>query len=212
MKQEGHQSSTYRTESCVETLEQAKLAEQHGAHQLELCASLELDGLSPPDSLIADVLAAVSIPVKVMLRHRPGSFVYSSGDVRELLDDLKRLSQHDVAGVVFGATARGDLDYDLIKQIAHLSRVPVTVHKAIDEVSDIRRAVERLCHISGIGSILSSGGQLTALDGADELRDMVEIASGRLDIIAAGKITAANRDKVYQLTSAPVLHGKKIVG
>ncbi len=199
-------------ESCVETLEQAAFAEKNGADQLELCTALEHDGLTPPEQLIADVLSTVSIPVKVMLRHRPGNFEYNTADIVQLKSDLKRISGLGVSGIVFGAIRNGDLDYDLISLLAGMALIPMTVHKAIDQITDRIGAIKILGEIDGVESVLSSGGRSTALSGASELRKMVETASSRLQIIAAGKITVANRHKVYQLTSAPALHGRKIAG
>ena len=34
-------------EACVETLEEALQAEKNGAHRIELCSRLDLDGLTP---------------------------------------------------------------------------------------------------------------------------------------------------------------------
>lgn len=210
--QENTHSLPFIIESCVETVEQARDAEANGADQLELCASLELDGLTPGDQLISNVLQTVNIPVKVMIRHRPGDFQYGVDDVELLLRDLHRVSAFDVAGVVFGAVRGEELDYDLISRFTNATSLPVTIHKAIDVVEDPVEAVQRLVQISGIDSVLTSGGAQTAIEGATVLREMVETAADQLQIIAAGKITVANRGKVFELTSAPVLHGKRIAG
>ncbi len=39
-------------EACVESLNEAILAEKLGAHRLELCSRLDLDGLTPDYNLI----------------------------------------------------------------------------------------------------------------------------------------------------------------
>ena len=44
-------------EACVETYEEAIKAEKNGVHRMELCARLDLDGLTPDKELIQDVVS-----------------------------------------------------------------------------------------------------------------------------------------------------------
>ena len=70
-------SNTYLKEACIETLREAKVAEQLGADRLEYCSSLDLDGLTP---LYEDIILAkkdISIPLMVMIRPRDGDFEYN---------------------------------------------------------------------------------------------------------------------------------------
>src|SRR5690606_5008044 len=90
-------------ESCVETLDQAIEAEQRGAHQLELCSRLDLDGLSPELSLIEEVLSKVQIPVKVMVRVRGGNFHYNPSEIQGMLDYVHEVENMGVQNFVFGA-------------------------------------------------------------------------------------------------------------
>ena len=46
-----------------------------GADRIELCSSLHEDGLTPERKTITSVLKAITIPVKIMIRRRPGNFV-----------------------------------------------------------------------------------------------------------------------------------------
>ena len=66
-------------------------------------------------------------------------------------------------------------------------------------------------NIKGIRRILTSGGKATAHEGAGIIRKMNEAAGEKLIVIAAGKITAENVDKIRLLTGVKELHGKKIV-
>ena len=70
-------SKKYIKEACVETLEQAVIAERKGADRLEFCAYLAFDGLTPAPDLVKAVLNVVNIPVRVMIRPRNGNFVYN---------------------------------------------------------------------------------------------------------------------------------------
>ena len=70
-------------EACVETVEQAMLAEKCGADRIELCADLEVGGLMPDDSLLMESIKAISIPIMAMVRPRGGKFcLFKRGDRR----------------------------------------------------------------------------------------------------------------------------------
>ena len=53
------QSVPVLIEVCVDSLEAAQVAEQAGAHRLELNFALELDGLTPSPGLVKAVLDQV---------------------------------------------------------------------------------------------------------------------------------------------------------
>ncbi|MDH5609009.1 MAG: copper homeostasis protein CutC, partial [Cyclobacteriaceae bacterium] len=75
-------------EACVETMAQCLAAEKAGANRLELCAHLELDGLTPEFELIERVVSSVTIPVRVMVRPRAGDFCYSPAEIEDMLQTI----------------------------------------------------------------------------------------------------------------------------
>ena len=66
---------SYIREACVESLEQAFIAEKNGANRIELCADLDVEGLTPSRELILSVNSQLNIPVHVLIRPRSGYFV-----------------------------------------------------------------------------------------------------------------------------------------
>ena len=200
-------------EACVETLEQCILAEKCGADRLELCADLETGGLTPSISLIQKVLEKVKIPVMVMIRPRAGDFCYSRLEIAQMDAELTAVKATGAAGVVFGFLKEDHtVDEELTRRFVALSApLQATFHKAIDETPDQVAATVLLAGIPGVNRILSSGGAETALAGADTLRRMVNAAGRNLNIIAAGKVTADNLERIRELTGAPEFHGKRIV-
>lgn len=201
-------------EACVETLKEAVSAEQNGAHRLELCSRLDLDGLTPDIELTKQVLEKVSIPVKVMIRTRGGDFVYSDEEIESMKNEISIFKMMGVQGVVFGMLMDdNNLNLDQIKQLAELaSPLEVTIHKAIDETPDILSATIELIEIGNITSILSSGGASTAIKGKEILRKMIETTGASITIIPAGSITDSNLNQVHQLIRAREYHGRRIVG
>ncbi len=201
-------------EACVETVSEAVLAEQRGAHRIELCSSLLYDGLTPPTKTIEKVIKSLSIPIKVMIRPRKGNFIYNEKELVEMESKINMCKILGINEVVFGILkSDNNIDYlsmeRLVKKAYPMS---VTFHKAIDIVSDIKNAIERLIPITGITSILSSGGKDTAYNGKQHIKDIINSFGNRFNIIAAGSITEKNFDVIHDYIRANEYHGRKIVG
>jgi copper homeostasis protein len=201
-------------EACVETLEEALKAEKLGAGRVELCSNLELDGLTPRPEIVRKACLALRIPVMVMIRPRPGNFVYSDKEIQEMRAEIDMAREAGAAGVVFGLlTPENRVDEINTKILAgYAAPLSVTFHKAIDEVANLLDAVKTLQRIQTVSNILTSGGKATAIEGAGQIRKMVEVSKGFPEIISAGKVTSENLDEVRKLTGAKALHGRRIVG
>ena len=204
-------------ESCVETVEQAISAAFSGANQLELCADLDVDGLTPSEHCIVQVLSKIGIPVKVMIRSRSGDFFYTQEEISSMVNDIINLKRYKVDGFVFGALRYGDkrdlyLDIEAIRTICNAAfPYPVTIHKAIDLCTDILEEIPKLKKISNVRFVLSSGGHPTAEQGKNMLAAMQEIAAPEISIIAAGKITYQNVESLHNELSLSYYHGRNIV-
>lgn len=201
-------------EACVENLLEAQLAEQRGAHRLELCSRLDLDGLSPGKELAQAVVQAVNIPVKVMIRHRGGNFQYTSAEIAALEKEILDARSWGVQGIVIGMlNEQGEVEVAQTSRLA-LAAGPlsVTFHKAIDETPDLIRSLQTLQRIPGIDAILTSGGAPTAQLGEATLIQMIEQAPPHLQIIPAGRITADNVYSTHVKLKATEYHGRRIVG
>ena len=70
---------------------------------------------------------------------------------------------------------------------------------------DFRAAVEALVR-SGVDRVLTSGQRDTALEGLETIRATVEVAQGRLGVMACGALDAENIAMVRDATGAPELH------
>ena len=89
-------------EACVETLPEAIAAQRQGADRIELCSQLGLDGLTPSSKLIQETLSSLSIPAKVMIRPRGGSFVHSEEDLKTMEKEIDQCKYLGVTEVVLG--------------------------------------------------------------------------------------------------------------
>ena len=117
-------------------------------------------------------------------------------------------------GVVFGLlTSENKIDEKNTKILAEYAHpLPVTFHKAIDDLENPVEGVSILKEISGIKRILTSGGKQTALEGLKTIREMIEVAEEQIIILVAGKVLDSNVEEIQKLTGAKELHGRRIVG
>ncbi len=200
-------------EACVENLEEAIVAQEHGANRIELCSALDQDGLTPSVELTMQCVRNLSIPIMAMVRPRGGNFVYSEEEIRKMEEEIKFFKLSGVAGVVFGLlTHEGEIDKVNTKRLASLAApLDVTFHKAIDYSSDILRSFDQLNDIEEITRVLTSGGKDTAWNGRHVLEQMQNMQGRRIRIIAAGKVLPENRESIANYTGVNELHGKRIV-
>lgn len=201
-------------EACVESFEEALLAEQRGANRIELCSDLANDGLTPSYNLMQKTCSELHIPVMVMIRQRAGNFVHTDDEVAEMKKAIDQAKTTKAAGVVFGLLTReNQIDEKNTRILAEYAHpLPITFHKAIDELDDPVEGVRMLKTIPGITRILTSGGKNTAMEGQQTIRQMIEEAGGRIIILVAGKVLDSNVTEIQQKTGAKELHGRRIVG
>lgn len=202
----------FKVEVCVESLEEAKTAVNKGADGLELCANLEKDGLTPSRKLIDEVLNFCKVPLKVMIRPRPGDFIYNAKDIIDIQRDLMDCQNLGVEEIVFGAIKNGRLNIELIKQIAQWAMpMKITIHKAIDASNDPLNDIEILKSIPNIIEVLSSGQKRTAKEGMFMLQEMKNLCVDKIQLIPAGKITPNNLHAIHAQLGANKYHGRKIL-
>src|SRR5699024_4612622 len=119
--------------------ESALAAQSGGADRLELCANLLIGGTSPSPALIEEVLAAVTIPVNVLLRPRFGDFCFTDAEKRILIREVETCRDLGVHGVVLGALLPdGRLDRDHLAQCIEAGgpNLSHTLHRAFDLCRD----------------------------------------------------------------------------
>ena len=200
-------------EACIESYNEALIAEKAGAQRIELCSNINLDGITPKKELIKKIITSIKIPVRVMIRPRDGDFNYSEDELKLMEKDINICKKLGVEGVVFGVLNKDlTIDINSTKRLVEASSsLKVNFHKAIDITKNSLTALKTLCEIPGITSILSSGREKTAKEGAKLLKQMIQLANNDLIIIPAGKITFNNLFHIHQLIDAKEYHGRNIV-
>ena len=196
-------------EAAVDSLAAALAAEEEGADRLELCGDLDAGGVTPPAELQREARRRTRLPLFTMIRPRPGSFVYSAGEVEAMLAAIAEARALGASGIVTGALdPSGGLDLDAMRRLVAASRpLPVTYHKAFDRLPDLDSALESLVSL-GVDRVLTSGGAATAAEGAPVLTRLVQRARGRIIIVAGGGVNGANLPALVPNTGITEVHAR----
>ena len=190
-------AETPALEIAVQDVAGAMIARDAGADRVELCAALgATGGLTPSPGLIHGA-AAVGIDVHVLVRTRPGGFVYDDAELDVLVADVQAAVRFGAAGVVVGALRPdGSLDLAGTRRLVEAARaaeqaigraVDVTFHRALDAAAD---PVTALAELGGLGvdRVLTSGGAARAGDGVAVLAALVAADTG-VQVMAGGGVT-----------------------
>lgn len=237
-------------EVCTENVEGVRLSARGGADAAELCDNLAAGGTTPSiGSVEAAILACaeevaerravagrnwVDTPagapfrLKIMIRPRGGSFVFTLDEGRAMTADVRRIAalirelgdytrprrsagarpsvpaMVEVGFVMGVLTDKQVIDRGLLRLLVDMADgAPVTFNKAIDATRD---PVEAYGDLGGLGvaSVLTSGGAPTALEGARTLRGLVE-ADGPT-IIAAGQVRPDELEEIVTRTGVTEVH------
>ena len=201
-------------ECCVESLSEALIAEKRGADQLELCSDLANDGLTPDTVLTEKILETISIPLKVMIRHRKGDFFYNKSDISIIKNQINSMKLIGIKHIVFGSlTHLNRINLEQIKMVSELAYpMSVTYHKAIDLSENFFKDAELLLQFKNVKSLLTSGQASTAEKGYLTLKRLLADFGKNIKIISAGNITDKNLNKIHNMIRGRYYHGRKILG
>jgi copper homeostasis protein len=176
-------------------------------HRLELCADLAHGGTTPDLQLLRACRAQLTIPIFVLLRPRPGDFVYSAAEHRALLEQIQQAKDAGANGIVTGALNKTSaIAKDRTAELLAAARpLPFTFHRAFDVCSDQAAALELLIAL-GVDRVLTSGGAPTAPQGSEQIGRLVSQARRRIEILAGGGIDGRNVATLVRETSVHEVH------
>ena len=193
-------------EICCGSAEDVFCAAQAGADRVELNSALFLGGLTPSIGAVR-LAKKTGIPIMAMVRPRDGGFCYSEGELKTMLSDIEAMAAEGADGFVFGVLLPdGSVDREknaLLKKAAKGREC--VFHRAIDVVPDWRAALDTLMEL-GFSRVLTSGQAENAVTGADTIREIVEYANGRIEILPGGGIRPENAAELLSKTGCTQLH------
>ena len=201
-----------KLEVCCADLVSLRAAVEGGAHRVELCQALGLDGLTPSTGMI-EMAVESGIVVHVLIRPREGNFVYSQDEVECMARDIRMARSLGVHGVVIGAlTEEGDIDVATCQRlVGEAGEMRITFHRAFDVCRDPLRAFEQIVSL-GCDRLLTSGHERTAEEGIPLIRQLVDMRKmtrrGEEFIVMPGSgVNVENAARILKETGAKEIHG-----
>jgi copper homeostasis protein len=204
----------YKLEICVDSIESAQNAQVAGADRVELCDNLPEGGTTPSYGTIISVRSNLNIGLHVIIRPRGGDFLYSDPEYDIMRRDIDICGESGVDGIVIGIlTSDGRIDIErTAKLVEYAKPMSVTFHRAFDMCADPFSSMEDIIK-TGSDRLLTSGQKNKATDGAELIRQLIELASDRLIIMPGGGLDDDNIASIAKTTGASEFHltGRKAI-
>ena len=194
-------------EICVGSAQGAIAAQEGGAHRVELCDNLMEGGTTPSAGAIQVARKHIEIGLNVIVRPRGGDFCYSEVEFETMARDVETAAEGGADGIVIGLL-NPDGSIDVERTGALIERIrphPVTFHRAFDMTADPLRSLDELISL-GVDRVLTSGQEISALEGINLIAELIEKADERIVIMPGGGITERNVAKVVAGTGAREIH------
>ena len=194
-------------EVCCGDMQSVLAAKEGGAHRVELCQALEVDGLTPSQETIEEAIS-LGIPVQVLIRPQEGDFVYDEEEVESMLGDIRLAKKLGANGVVIGALRQeGSIDEATIRRLVDEAEgLSITFHRAFDVCSQPLEALEQIISL-GCHRLLTSGQAPSAEQGIPLIKRLVELSAGRIIIMPGAGVNVNNAHKILSETGANEIHG-----
>lgn len=196
-------------EVCCGSADDVIEAHRAGADRVELNSDLFHGGLTPTLGELIVAKRETGMKIMTMVRPREGGFCYTDAEFATAVEDAKLLLAHGADGLVFGFLHRdGTLDKERTRVLAQLAREAgkeTVFHRAIDVMPDWREALDALIEL-GITRVLTSGQEPDVSLGTATVREMIEYAAGRIEILPGAGITARNMGRVIAETGCTQIH------
>lgn len=177
-----------KLEIIVQTVDDARAAQEGGADRLEVVRAIQDGGLTPPLTLVTQIARVTALPLRVMLRENSG-FDAAPDEVATMQNTLRELAGLGIDGMVAGFARTGRLTLDLFDDVFRAAAtIPVTFHRAFDSLLDPHSAIDALRERQQIDHILTSGGEGSAVERCVRLKEYVSRAGSGIEIIAGGGV------------------------
>jgi len=198
-------------EICCFNVESVLIAQDSGADRIELCENYSQGGISPNLKTLENLIPKIHIPIYCMVRPRGGDFNYSEREFITMQEEIEERKKLGIQGFVFGILDKNrNLETERLKiLVKEASPLPITFHRAFDEVLEPEKALETIIDL-GFERILTSGQKPKAWEGRDLIKRLVNLAGNRISIMPGSGIRSDNIEELFQETQAHEFHGSAL--
>lgn len=196
--------------ACFE-ITSAETALNSMADRIEFCDNLELGGVTPDFYEFLHLKRNYRTPIYVMIRPKGGPFFYSDAEFMEMKTSLITFREAGANGFVFGVLdAHNEIDKKRNAELLELAgEIPCTFHRAFDRTADLDRSVQTLINL-GFRSVLTSGGKTNAMEGKENIKDLVEKYQHKIEILIGGGVRSENIAELKEFTGGTSFHSSAI--
>ena len=192
-------------------LESTLIAHNAGADRVELCADMSVGGTTSTIEIIQQAREHLTIDLYVMIRPRGGNFVYSEAELEQMKSEIETIKKVGVNGFVFGVlkddkTINLEQNKVLVELVKPFS---CTFHRAFDEVLNVEKALEDVISC-GFSTILTSGTFSNVMEGKEVLKQLVNQANNRIEIMPGGGLRSINISALNEMVDANWYHSSAI--
>jgi copper homeostasis protein len=126
-----------------------------------------------------------------------------------MIGEIAEVRSAGAGGLALGLLdARGRVDVDALRPlVVAAGPLPVTFHRAFDEVADPLGALDDLVAL-GVARVLTGGGPGTAWEGRALLRELVRRGGDRITVVAGGRVRAGHAAALVAATGVRELHAR----
>lgn len=198
---------SFKLEMCSFDLLSALIAQEAGAHRVELCAGPAEGGTTPGPGLIRAARERIHIDIYPIIRPRGGDFLYTEEEFDIMMKEVTYCKQAGCNGVVVGILhADGSIDKIRTSRLVEMAYpLGVTFHRAFDWAANPFEALEDIIS-AGCERILTSGQRPTAPEGAELINELVRQADDRIIIMPGSGVRADNIIALAEKTDASEFH------
>lgn len=196
--------------ACFE-ITSAETALRSVADRIEFCAEQQLGGITPNIEEFRYLKSVYRKPIYVMIRPKGGSFLYSDYEFEVMKRDILDFKNSGADGFVFGILTSGNtIDIEKNKILLELAgEIPCTFHRAFDRTPDLENSVKTLIDL-GFTTVLTSGGKNSAMEGKENLKNLIEKYSDQINILIGGGVRSGNISELKNYTLGKQFHSSAI--
>ncbi len=178
-----------------------------GATRLEIIRDFRSGGLTPSEQVVEEILGAVRIPARVMLRERDDSAIAAPQELERLCSHARQLAKYPLDGFVLGFMRAGRVDLETTRAIFQCApAVHATFHHAFEEASSPVEAISHLKTLPQIDRILTHGGHGPWEERIRRLDEYQRLAQPQMEILAGGGLTLERVTSIREKTHVREFH------
>ena len=197
--------------ACFE-ITSAETALQSMADRIEFCHDMEKGGTTPDFYEFMHLKRHYTKPIFIMIRPKGGPFFYSDEEFINMKSSIISFKEAGADGFVFGILdADNEIDVEKNKELLTLAgEIPCTFHRAFDRTSDLEKSIQTLIKL-GFKTVLTSGGKKNAVEGKENLKNLIAKYSSQIEILIGGGVRSENIAGLKEFTGGTSFHSSAIL-